>query len=214
MRTEITTLEISEMFGKVHRDVLRHIRRFDDDEISMSLFKPYKYTSQQNKKLPAFSMGIDGFCLLTDTWGFSRGPSAKIKAGILSEFGHDFVIALSSRTRHEDRFSSMLSDFLPDDKIIREYPIAGKRVDFYMPQYSLAIEYDEEQHFSRESKENDCERWKQIQSYVVAELDDPMSLIRIKKGDEIKGLSSIAAWIASNTNNATGITKYIQDTKQ
>ncbi len=210
MRTNITTLEISEMFGKVHRDVLRHVRRFENDEISMSLFKSYKYTSLQNKKLPAFSMGIDGFCLLTDTWGYSRGESAKVKAGILSDFGHDFVITFSSRTRHEDSFSSMLNEFLSDDKIIREYPIAGKRIDFYMPEYSLAIEYDEEQHFSKDSKEKDCERWSIIQSYVISELEDPMSLIRVKKGEEIKGLSNIAAWIASNTNNANGITKYFQ----
>jgi very-short-patch-repair endonuclease len=132
---------------------------------------------------------------------------------VLSEFGHDFVIAFSSRTRHEDSFSSMLNEFLPLDKIIREYPIAGKRIDFYMPEYSLAIEYDEEQHFSKDSKEKDCERWNAIQSYVISELEDPMTLIRVKKGGEIKGLSSIAAWIASNTNNATGLTKYIQEGK-
>lgn len=210
MRTEITTVEIAEIFGKAHRSVLRRFKPIEHDEISMSLFKPYKYTSQQNKKLPAFTMGIDGFCLLTDTWGFSRGSAAKIKAAILSEFGHDFVIAFSSRTRHEDSFSSMLNEFLSDDKIIREFPIAGKRIDFYIPEYSLAIEYDEEQHFSKDSKERDCERWSVIQSYVISELEDPMSLIRVKKGEEIKGLSNIAAWIASNTNNATGITKYIQ----
>jgi very-short-patch-repair endonuclease len=210
MRQEITTIEISEKFRKVHRDILRSMRKFDCDEISMSLFTEYKYKSLQNKELPAYRMGVDGFCLLTDTWGFSRGESAKVKASILSEFGYDFVIAFSSRTRHEDSFSSMLNEFLSDDKIIREFPIAGKRIDFYIPEYSLAIEYDEEQHFSKDSKERDCERWSVIQSYVISELEDPMSLIRVKKGEEIKGLSNIAAWIASNTNNATGITKYIQ----
>lgn len=213
MRKEITTVEIAEKFGKVHRSVLRCFRSFEGDEISMSLFESYKYTSAQNKKLPAFSMGVDGFCLLTDTWGFSRGESAKVKAEILSEFGHDFVIAFSSRTRHEDGFSSMLNDFLSNDKIIREYPIAGKRIDFYLPEYSLAIEYDEEQHFSKDSREKDSERWNKIQSYITSELDEPMSLIRIKKGDEIRGLSNIAAWIASNTNNAEGVTKYLQGTK-
>lgn len=210
MRKEITTIEIAEMFGKVHRNILRGFIAFEDDEISMSLFRPYKYTSAQNKKLPAYSMGVDGFCLLTDTWGFSRGESAKVKAVILSEFGHDFVVAFSSRTRHEDSFSSMLNEFLSDEKIIREFPIAGKRIDFYIPEYSLAIEYDEEQHFSKDSKEKDFERWSVIQSYITSELEDPMSLIRVKKGEEIRGLSNIAAWIASNTNSANGITKYIQ----
>ena len=213
MRVEITTVEIAEMFGKIHRDVVKSMSFIKDDEISMSLFKSYKYTSKQNKKLPAFRMGLDGFCLLTDTWGFSRGSSAKVKACILSEFGCDFVVAFSSRTRYEDGFYSMLSEFLFSDKIIREYPIAGKRIDFYIPKYSLAIEYDEEQHFSKSSKEADCKRWEKIQSYAVAEFDDPISLIRVNKGREIQGLSNIAAWVATNTNNAVGITKYIQDIK-
>lgn len=210
VRIEITTKEIAERFSKTHRDVLRAVKRLDIDGVSMALFKPYKYTSKQNKRLDAYSMGIDGFCLLTDTWGFSRGESAPVKAEILSEFGHSFVVALSSRSRHEDNFHSMLSDFLCHEYIVREYPIAGRKIDFYIPEYSLAIEYDEEQHFSKSSMEKDKERWEAIQDYARLEFDDPISLIRVDKGHEVKGLARISAWIALNTTNASGMTKYIE----
>ena len=92
MREKIDTLAIAERFNKPHTVVLRSVRTLTElgDPLVSCCFMGREYTSRQNKKQPMFEMGLNGFCMLTDTWGYSRGKSAPIKAQILSEFGESF----------------------------------------------------------------------------------------------------------------------------
>lgn len=212
MREKIDTLEVAERFNKQHRAVLLSVRTLmgAGDPLVSSYFKTSEYTNRQNKNHPMFKMGLNGFCLLTDTWGYSRGKSALTKAQILSEFGESFSVVGSIRSRPEDCFYEMLKEFLHLDKIVRQFPVSLWRVDFYLPDYGLIIEYDEEQHFSASARKQDEEREEGVRKFLRSEFDDIASIVRVKRGEEIKGLSEIAGQIALATNNATGITKYAE----
>lgn len=209
VRVSITTKEVADRFGKVHRDVMKSARKLVElDSVTASKFKKSSYLSPQNKEIQQFEMSIEGFCLLTDTWSFSRGESAPIKSEILSEFGEKFSIVGSIRTRPENDFYDYLKSFFSLDKIIRQYPIAGFKVDFYMPAYSIFIEYDEDHHFSKKARFEDMEREVLVRDYFKSEFDDEVNIIRVSKGEEMQGLARIMAEITLITNNGEGCTKY------
>lgn len=212
MREKIDTLEIAERFNKPHRAVLLSVRTLTEpgDPLVSSCFIGREYTNMQNKKQPMFEMSLNGFCILTDTWGYSRGKSALTKAQILSEFGESFAVVGSIRSRPEDCFYEMLKGFLHLDKVVRQFPVSLWRVDFYLPDYGLIIEYDEDQHFSASARKKDEEREEGVRKFFRSEFDDVVRIVRVKRGEEIKGLSEIAGQIALITNNATGITKYAE----
>lgn len=212
MRVSISTTEIAKRFGRAHRNVMRDVKRLLDyeDYCISALFTESSYISLQNKDLPSYNMGLNGFCLLTDTWGYSRGESAIVKAEILNEFGESFVVVGSARTRYEDDFFRVLKEFIAMDSVIRQFPVGGYRVDFYLPNYGIVIEYDEEQHFSKSAKLKDGERELAVIDYFLREFDDTVRIIRVKKGEEMRGLSRIAGEIALCTQNAIGITKYAE----
>ena len=189
MRVSICSTEVADRFGKGHRNLVRSIRKLMvDDWNSRAFFVESEYISKQNKKLKCYEMNFSGFSLLTDTWWFSRGESAPVKASIIAEFGETCVVLSSSRTRREDCFYEMLTEIFPHTKVIRQYHIAGYRVDFYMPEHLLFIEFDEEQHFSERNRQNDIERWEAISSFVSGEFDDKIELIRVDVGNELRGI--------------------------
>lgn len=211
-REDICTTEIAKRFGKAHRNILIEVRRLieqGDDVIGESITES-SYISPQNKSLPCYKLGLAGFCLLTDTWGYSRGDSAIVKAEILREFGEDFAVVGSRRTRSEDCFYDTLKRFLSKDRIVRQMPIGKYKADFYLIDYGIIVEYDEEQHFSKSAREADAEREKGIHDFFAEKFDDTVSIIRVKIGSEIEGLAKIAGAIALATVNATGITKYAE----
>ena len=203
----ITTLEISELFNKRHPSVTKAIDDLiKDDRLASDLFTEMPYTTQRNKTYRGYSMGVEGFCVFSDTWGYSRGKNAPVKAAILDRFGKDFVVVGSSRTRGEDDFYEMLKKIFSNMTIVREFPICGFLIDFYIKEVELFIEFDEEQHFSKQARINDANRWEAISDYMIEEFDDKASLIRVDRYKELEGIGAIAGFIALNTLNASGIT--------
>ena len=85
--------------------------------------------------------------------------------------------------RKEQRFKSLLESAFKDINIITQYPVKGKRIDFYLPEYKLAIEFDEEQHKSQQ--EDDKVR----QSMIEKELG--CRFIRVPEGQEGAGIIAI-----------------------
>ena len=57
--------------------------------------------------------------------------------------------------RFEFKFESLLREFFPSEKILTQYKILNYRIDFFLPDLQMIIEYDEEQHkYSKEKDEN------------------------------------------------------------
>lgn len=71
-----------------------------------------------------------------------------------------------SKTRFEISFGKLLTEALEEFglEIIPQYRVDNYRVDFYIPSKNIAVEYDEQQHFTEPNQKNDSERQKHIES--------------------------------------------------
>ena len=85
----ITSLQLANDFGKLHKDVLKAIRELDSstDFIERN-FTPYHYISKLNKnatrKLPMYYITRDGFTFLA--MGFTGKAASKFKEGYINAF--------------------------------------------------------------------------------------------------------------------------------
>jgi len=86
----------------------------------------------------------------------------------------------------ERDFWEILSSLLRDiTKIIPQYKIMEYLIDFYIPEYDLAIEYDEKHHDKPPNVLKDAER----QSKIENEMD--IKFIRVPEGMELTGLNEV-----------------------
>lgn len=194
MRNHISTKEISDQFKVNHRYLMKIVRDIisSDPELFYSYFHKSSYISKQNKSIAMYDMGCDGFQILTSSNLMSRGESAMTKARILNEFGSDCYVVAQKGSRFEDSYYNLLCDFCPDVKIIRQFPVIGMRVDFYLEGFGIFIEYDEEQHLSASHKVKDEDRWAAISKHLTEIYMSKPWLIRVRKGNEIESLRAIA----------------------
>lgn len=82
----VTSKQISENFGKVHRQVMRDIRELSAKlgDLGESNFVLSSYTSEQNKVLPCYNITRDGFSLLV--MGFTGDEALTWKVKYLQAF--------------------------------------------------------------------------------------------------------------------------------
>ena len=83
----ISSLEVAEMFGKEHKDVLKAIRNAVDDcseEFAQRNFAPGSYLDTQNQSRPMFSLSRDGFTLLA--MGFTGKQAAAYREAYIKQF--------------------------------------------------------------------------------------------------------------------------------
>jgi len=197
MRAEITTIEIAERFGKLHKNVLQVIRSLTiNDKNSRLLFSDCEYTTSQNKKLESYKMGVNGFSVMSNNRMFSSGDSAYVKATILNEFGEKFTVHGFDKKRSEDLFYEKLKRFMPNQQIIRQYPIGKYKIDFYLADCGLMIEYDESYHSAKSTKKQDQKRFDEINRYLKRETDNGISMVRVKSSNEEAGLMLIVSYMS------------------
>lgn len=81
----VSSKEIADNFGKVHRDVLRAINNIQcSDEFRVRNFAQSYYTSEQGKKIPCFNITRDGFAFLC--MGFTGNAAAEWKERYIAAF--------------------------------------------------------------------------------------------------------------------------------
>ena len=73
--------------------------------------------------------------------------------------------------------------------IISQYPVLNYRVDFYLPEFNLVIEYDEKQHLYYK---DDKERQTEIENYLQCHF------IRVEEGFELEGINKIIKVVIFN----------------
>jgi very-short-patch-repair endonuclease len=96
-------------------------------------------------------------------------------------------------TRKEEAFYQQLQEFILGlnlNVIIEtQYLVYNYKIDFYLLEYNLAVEYDEHYHNSQADRD-------QIrQSEIEAKLN--CTFLRIEEGQEIKGLGQLASLLFS-----------------
>lgn len=96
--------------------------------------------------------------------------------------------------REEVNFAELLRKFLPSEiEIIAQHRVDQYRIDFYLPAYELAIEYDEHRHKVANRRAEDRNRQEFIERHYG------IRFIRVAQGHEEAGLFSIAqAMLASS----------------
>jgi very-short-patch-repair endonuclease len=117
---------------------------------------------------------------------------------ILTEKGKNYMLErykrhLSHGTKFQKEFEILLEKTLEGIvKIDKQLSVLRYRVDFYIHNLNLAIEYDEEYHTYQ--KEYDELREKEIKDTLGC------TFIRIKKGEELEGLNEILKIIIKSNN--------------
>jgi very-short-patch-repair endonuclease len=90
--------------------------------------------------------------------------------------------------RYEIEFGQLLQKIYKDITIfIPQYNCNKYKIDFYNPEYKLAIEYDEEQH--NYQYEQDRIREEKIYNKLHC------NFIRITKGQELEGINKINKYV-------------------
>ena len=89
---------VSDVFGKIHRDVLRDIKKLDcSDDFRVRNFAQSSYVSEQNKELSCIEMTKDGFTFLC--MGYRGAKAAQFKEAYIAEFNRmaDRLNSISDR---------------------------------------------------------------------------------------------------------------------
>lgn len=195
----ISSKYLSEVFDITHRHLLRNIVNLIDDHPDLSCFvTETTYTSVQNKKLKCFILEGNALSLLLGMKSFSKSEKdEKEKRNIIKNEGLDCVAIRGVYTRFEDSFYGVLSKIIHPKEIKRQFNVLRYRVDFYIKNANIIIEYDEEQHMSNKVKEADSVRIEEIKNHIMKTKKITPIVIRVKKGSESEGIGLICAYISS-----------------
>lgn len=120
---------------------------------------------------------------------FSKNNNANKLYQYLCELDEVNVL-WSHPTRKEMLFEIDIKEALKGiTTIISQYHVLSYRVDFYLPEFNLVIEYDEKQHLYYK---NDKERQTEIENYLQCHF------IRVDEGFELEGINKIMKVIIFN----------------
>lgn len=80
-----TSVNVAEVFGKQHKNVLQDIRNLDcSEEFTRLNFQPCEYTDPTGRKLPMYTMTRDGFTFLV--MGYRGKKAAQFKEAYIKAF--------------------------------------------------------------------------------------------------------------------------------
>jgi len=99
-------------------------------------------------------------------------------------------VLIRERSRDEIIFGESLKTILNNiSNIIEQYQVVEYRIDFYLPEYNLAIEYNEKHHNSLFNKIKDQKRIENIKKIIEAKF------IIVDQYEENKGINKIIQYI-------------------
>lgn len=182
----VSSRQVAESFNKQHSHVLRTIKNIikRNPELDKNFIE--SEFENRGKKYPEYLLTKEG------------------KEIIESKFKYNIKSA-----KFEYKFYNLLKEFFPNQNIIYQMPVLSFRVDFYLPFANIIIEYDEKHH--KYSTEKDEIRIKEIRKEIMRKISqgiplfegdetdclpwlkdkDILHVIRVKEGEEIKGIREI-----------------------
>lgn len=149
--------DISDYLGcRDSNDMTKYI-----DSIEENSIKYNDVTSQGNSYKATFINSTAFSCVIQK----SRKINVKLKKELLSSLGL-YVLPVK-----ETEFGSLLQEalFELDIEVISQYRVDNYRIDFYLPKFNIAIEYDEQQHFTETNMKLDNCRQSYIENKIGAE---------------------------------------------
>lgn len=146
-REYMTSKEVAEITGKEHKHVMRDIRVMEIawGKVTGRKFPLTSYVDQWNREQPMYKLNKTEVSYINQ----------RFMNKSLAEFCGQQAIVCT--TRFETAFGKQLIETLTPLGIEVETQkfVCGKyRIDFYLPKYKLAIEYDEQQHQFQHEADN------------------------------------------------------------
>ena len=161
----LSSREVAEMMEVSHKNLLRKIDNINETfENNLNCEKYWIESTFKNrgKQYRECQVTKEGVRMLYE---FSRGGIRKKRLSELYQnMGGDFSDTVYMVDRFETTFFNKLKDFLEplDIKIELQKNVLDYRLDGYIEEYNLAIEYDESQHFNKTSIKKDKKREREI----------------------------------------------------
>ena len=123
---------------------------------------PIDYIDKKGEKRPCFSLNKEGVKYLLD---LTKSKDKIAMQKVYEDMGGDYSKTICI-DRFETTFFNKLSDtlFAMNIELDRQKTSCAKyRLDGYLPQYNIAIEYDESQHYVEPQKSKDIKRQKEVE---------------------------------------------------
>jgi very-short-patch-repair endonuclease len=158
--------------GRVDTNAM--IRKLDSDDVR-EIADEFESSSKMSRKL-----AIINKVGLIKLVGITRKISRKEKLHFLNTLGvssNVLVMQSFKETEFGEMLIDTLSGFNPNIKIIRQFNVLQYNIDFYVPKYKIAIEFDEISHKHR--TQEDTRRESRIKNILQCEF------IRIKENDNL-----------------------------
>lgn len=190
-----SSIDIARKFNKNHKDVLESIDKILQSNKKLSLdFILSEYKNTRGRVYRCYYLTNNAVNILNTKYTYS-----------------------AINPRFEFKFETMLREFFPSEKIFTQYKVLNYRIDFFLPDLQMIIEYDEEQHkYSKEKDETRINKIKEKLNQMVingeplyeGDTDEPcpwleevdlFSVIRIEKGKEIDGIRRLCIEITERT---------------
>ena len=173
---------------------------------SNTYFESSIYKNTRGKYYDTYLISIKGLEWLRDNNIHDvRGYNEAIKF-LDPNYNQEYIHIAPTYIRKELLIYQVLLAWFNENQIKTQYPVLDYKVDYYIPDCNLIIEYDEVN--GHKDKEKDDKRMKEILNYLFEEwknkpeIDDcdlkyfntpekAFYVIRIKEGEENKGLTEL-----------------------
>lgn len=163
----VSSREVANNFEKEHSKVLRTIKNIIKKSPSaINLFIESTYLDKSNRQSKEYLLTRKGVKILYDSVRVGR---FKNQLGLLyKRMGEDTLEIIMIPERFETVFFDKLNDTLLALGIELETQknVLNYRLDGYIPQFNLAIEYDEAGHRNTSAKKSDIQRETEIKKEI------------------------------------------------
>lgn len=95
-------------------------------------------------------------------------------------------------------FGEMLEGLMAGiERVMKQFPVEGYFIDFYLPRLNVAVEYDESHHTKSSSTKGDTQREHDIRAAIPG-----ITFIRAPEGNEIEALNRLFLMIIDSRRSA------------
>lgn len=227
----MTSLEVVDLINKFreeegnkgavrHDNFMASIRK-EIKSLENAGIKKDEYVDKQNQQRPYYILNYECINYLKN----NSKHDISAYCYMLEKLGGDKVnleILPATSTRKELLIDKILLAWFDKEQIYRQYPVLNYRLDYYIPDCNLIIEYDESS--GHKNKEKDNKRMQEILEFLIQEwvndpesdgydvdryisgkfkLNDIITVIRIEEFKEERGLNELFEFLTGDVKGAS-----------
>lgn len=182
---------------------------------SKEYFQESTYINSRGKEYPTFLISIKGLEWLRDNNIHDVKAYSEIIKELNPNYEMEHINIAPNYIRKELLIHKILLAWFDENQIKTQYPVLDYRLDYYIPDCYLIIEYDEES--GHKDKEKDNKRMNEIIDYLYwnefsknpdvsyneieeykNKKEDVIQVIRIKEFEEEKGLNELFEFLTGD----------------